>query len=719
MNRVLFLLLFASAVFALDASHTDYIEAKITISRDIMADGQITSAVFSSYDLPQGELVSMTLPQNSKVEKDSYGNTYLVTEWETTEHLSYTVEAVVRSRLTENTMKVPPLFPYVAPKGFEEYLDDSRYIFVTPEISQKALEITDGSRDSFEAIARVANWVNGYVKYDTAYGDEIKSAEWVFANRKGTCDEYTSLFISMVRSLNVPARYVSGIALGSVGGVKWQNHGWAEVYLDQWIPVDPTFNEIGFLDATHIKLATVSDPSELESKIEWQPGDVNVKLGPPSLSVDVLDSRNESHLTNISVDYDKFEIGAGSSLEVKSYVKDNSKGCIGSKIRISVYKEESPGKSFDILYGGDSQLAVLCPDRDAGLSWILRTPYVLDTGFSYFYDTIVYDSMSENRFKITVNPDVSDAPAMSISLGKNVLAIGEETVVSVVMHNTLDHEVNSIKLFTDFGIYEKDIEIPAGEEKAIEFRFTPTRTGNYGILAYSPHSSVGVNFSVVSSKNLIIKNLSFPDFIRPGETDSISAVIENLGSSQNINVHATSDLFDISSIYEIGKGEEMNVVISVDVPEEVRVGSYPITLRVSSGSGFDEQTKNLLIYKEPKVIAEVDTSSVYADIASHINIKVRNEGEIAIRNVTLSFSPTPDFELPVSLSSIDRIQPGGEGFAELVVLSRSLGERKLVLNLNYQDDYRKYSDSSELTINVLKPGILERIKTFILNLLGF
>ena len=84
------------------------------------------------------------------------------------------------------------------------------------------------------------------------------SAYEVYANRRGVCQDFTNLFISLARLLGIPARYVCGyIHAGQLGDSRQAlaSHAWVQVYLPEvgWKGFDPTN---GILTQTeHIRVA--------------------------------------------------------------------------------------------------------------------------------------------------------------------------------------------------------------------------------------------------------------------------------------------------------------------------------------------------------------------------------------------------------------------------------------------------------------------------------
>ncbi|MBR9681521.1 MAG: transglutaminase domain-containing protein [Candidatus Altiarchaeota archaeon] len=102
----------------------------------------------------------------------------------------------------------------------------------------------------FETSVRLADWVYTNINYDLALGTVEEAAQTVFTHRKGTCDEFTHLFLSLSKVRGYDARYISGFAYGDQG---WLPHAWAEIKTEYgWLPFDATFGQYGALDALHI-----------------------------------------------------------------------------------------------------------------------------------------------------------------------------------------------------------------------------------------------------------------------------------------------------------------------------------------------------------------------------------------------------------------------------------------------------------------------------------
>jgi len=77
----------------------------------------------------------------------------------------------------------------------------------------------------------------------------VPNAVQVLETRQGDCNEHTVLYVAMARSLGLPARTAVGLVY--VNGAFFY-HAWPEVWLGEWVAVDPTFGQIP-ADASHIR----------------------------------------------------------------------------------------------------------------------------------------------------------------------------------------------------------------------------------------------------------------------------------------------------------------------------------------------------------------------------------------------------------------------------------------------------------------------------------
>jgi hypothetical protein len=80
----------------------------------------------------------------------------------------------------------------------------------------------------------------------------VPNAVQVLETLQGDCNEHTVLYVAMARALGLPARTAVGLVY--VNGAFFY-HAWPEVWLDEWVAVDPTFGQYP-ADAAHIRFVT-------------------------------------------------------------------------------------------------------------------------------------------------------------------------------------------------------------------------------------------------------------------------------------------------------------------------------------------------------------------------------------------------------------------------------------------------------------------------------
>src|SRR3989344_3982976 len=82
------------------------------------------------------------------------------------------------------------------------------------EIIKLASTLAEGQDDLYMLTNTFGVWVTENIQYNLSSYTEKASlpASWVLDNRRGVCDELTNLFIAMLRSVGIPARFVTGVA---------------------------------------------------------------------------------------------------------------------------------------------------------------------------------------------------------------------------------------------------------------------------------------------------------------------------------------------------------------------------------------------------------------------------------------------------------------------------------------------------------------------------
>ena len=120
-----------------------------------------------------------------------------------------------------------------------------------PRIAAQARRIIDRERSPARVAELLTHWVHGTLRRTIPQAGSVPSAEKVLETARGDCNEAATLFVALARSTGLPARTVAGLIY--MNG-RFYYHAWAQVYLTDWVAVDPTFDQFP-ADAAHVPIA--------------------------------------------------------------------------------------------------------------------------------------------------------------------------------------------------------------------------------------------------------------------------------------------------------------------------------------------------------------------------------------------------------------------------------------------------------------------------------
>ncbi len=150
------------------------------------------------------------------------------------------------------------------------YIDPSH-----PGIQAIATQIQSlaGTNNSFILAKELFRWLKQTTSYQNHTGDEgVQSAAETFTRKNGDCDDLSLLYISLCRSLQIPARLIRGYLIEETAGIPTAvAHAWVHVFtggnlgFNGWIPVECAGNgdpdveihqNFGVKAANHLRLFT-------------------------------------------------------------------------------------------------------------------------------------------------------------------------------------------------------------------------------------------------------------------------------------------------------------------------------------------------------------------------------------------------------------------------------------------------------------------------------
>jgi transglutaminase-like putative cysteine protease len=179
---------------------------------------------------------------------------------------------VVESQMQVTTQHPPPLAQDAMPwplarigEGGREprvfdFLQDSRFVEVTPEVWRLALDATAGVTETWQAALALMRCVYSSLKYEPNSTTVHTHANDVLRGRRGVCQDFAHLMIALCRALKIPALYVSGYLATETASA---THAWMEVLIPGvgWRGLDPTHNRQA--DETYVKLAVGRDYADV------------------------------------------------------------------------------------------------------------------------------------------------------------------------------------------------------------------------------------------------------------------------------------------------------------------------------------------------------------------------------------------------------------------------------------------------------------------------
>ena len=150
----------------------------------------------------------------------------------------------------ENWAAVEPDFslPYKLMDMREELEAEPLIQSDDPRIQREARQaVGRWLRDPKAAAQRLTTRVHGMLEKSVTFS--VPSALQVLESKQGDCNEHTVLYVAMARAIGLPARTAVGLVYLNNS---FFYHAWPEVWLGEWVAVDPTFGQYP-ADAAHIR----------------------------------------------------------------------------------------------------------------------------------------------------------------------------------------------------------------------------------------------------------------------------------------------------------------------------------------------------------------------------------------------------------------------------------------------------------------------------------
>jgi hypothetical protein len=526
---------------------------------------------------------------------------------------SYVVSGIVKSR-ANHLLSLPS--SYTVPNEAKSYMQPTENIQSSDAaIRSLAEDIAKDSKDDFERIVKLAMWVHDHLNYDLSYTGKNLDALAVLEQRRGVCAEYTTLFIALARAIGIPAKFVSGYSYGERG---WERHAYAEAYLGKWVPVDPLWLEIGYLDATHLKFGDHLDNSVKNNvevtgfnvnSIEWLEDDVSL--------VSISYSAIEKADYDLAISSDEFRMSDEGIVTLSIIPSEFIVGrlvlepCSGDYKVLDVYEKEKkvilrPGVKEQVYWkikinpGLPSNLLFTCPLTLNSRSLALKT----------------IDASVNTRY------GQRTSSKLSARLSASVVELGGEQKVYIALSNLLEQ----VKLGVVAGDLKEEWDAE-GDFQTI-FSFKPKDVGENEVVVYtSGGETVTLTYTVTSHLNIAIENFTAPTYMKAGEIRNISAYVVNKGvAEESVRLNMNVDGVDNFANFMLKNKYAVSLPVSFAVS-----GLKAIRLEIAAPGLNLSETRMVEVYEEPVIYYETD----YAEGKGILKLDVKKS---KIKNVTIKIS---------------------------------------------------------------------------------
>lgn len=490
---------------------------------------------------------------------------------------------------------------------YKKYLGFSELIDYDENIKKQASTLANGESDVFIIASKTAKWIKEDINYNLStviLNPNQKSSE-VFKSKSGVCKEITNLYVSMMRSIGIPARVVSGYAYTnspeviSYVGSNWGGHAWAEVLIgDTWVPFDLTYNEYGYVDATHIVLDKSESSQSKGVSINASGYGVNIVQG--SLNTD-------TKFKIIDMKGDLFDEGFDIKIEGPEEIGFDSYGYM----KITVANKEDFYKILFLkiakpneveLLDSSEKMTIFSPNEKKEIYYRYKISN-LDPEYIYTFPFLIYTDFFNQTYNVTVRKDFLKIKEIALPKEEmiktnysnnklewncNFILDSPNNIILCSIKNPNNYEINNMDVCINTEC--KKINLKLNEIKSITFDTNTTEEKiNY---IYDKENG---NFKLEA----VIPKLDFK-YNTNKENFYFNYTILNYISELNVNLYL-NDILISNSNYEEDE-------LQFNLVEGNNTIQYKLVLK---DKVLDSSTMNIFYEKETFIESPVQTSKTW------------------------------------------------------------------------------------------------------------
>jgi hypothetical protein len=210
----------------------------------------------------------------------------------------------------------------------------------------------------------------------------------------------------MLRSVGIPARYVSGYAYtnkGNDGCSNFEPHSWIEAYIPShgWVSIDPTYKEFFWINSAHVPLYKNYDMLNISSLSlhTYNPDFLN--SSPHTFEIELISYEKTQSILDINASADD-EIAEDSYLMINVSISNPSNFWVPETLTLPVYK------TINLINSNPSIPIVIPPMQTVTKYFIFKIPS-LECGTLCYSDASFNFSLGGGEYSsktVRINPNI-------------------------------------------------------------------------------------------------------------------------------------------------------------------------------------------------------------------------------------------------------------------------------------------------------------------------
>ncbi|MCK4968654.1 MAG: hypothetical protein KAS12_06365, partial [Candidatus Aenigmarchaeota archaeon] len=353
-----------------------------------------------------------------------------------------------------------------------------------------------------------------------------------------------------------------------------------------------TWNEVGHLDAVHVKFS-VQKSNEVANNVKVS----GIKIGTISWVEDnteltITDFKEEEKEETYELVKSADMLKAGDDVVVVlKFMPEEYK-----VLRVSLLPCSGAYEIADI--DDIVKDIILRPGKETVVYWTVNINPNLPENYNFNCPLTINSRLLKSRtIDLAVNTaKKNNIPTATVTTEvlSNKITLGNAQTISVILSNVNGGDVLRAGIVTDNDVIE---QTTIGNGR-MDFRFTPTTPGKNEIVAYTSTGFVEyIEFDVSEIGDVFIDDITAPEFLRTNEkTNATITIKNNRNTMQTVKLSVSSEDIETVQTLTVLNKKTINVPLSFE-----KTGMKKITVTIKVNELEQEISKQIEVYDLPKI----------------------------------------------------------------------------------------------------------------------